>query len=171
MHNNIYNILENTPTENVDATPVQDNVPLLSALHGYNCSLILHGHKHQQRSCRINLSTSIPEQDRLCPVISGGTLKNSMSDSFNYFEIGDREIIKYVYSVDGGAFKHTGTFDDISKPTIIEVPAGATEPKKTEPLKKQNELLERMNGDLKQKVATLGLSPENKTQEMHKLIL
>jgi hypothetical protein len=87
LHNNIYNTLEYAPSENIDATCVQDNDPLLSMLSTYNCSLILYGHKHKQKNRRINLTQSIKEKDRLCTVIGGG----KATDSFNYLEIYDKD--------------------------------------------------------------------------------
>jgi len=86
LHNNIYNTLEYAPSENIDATCVQDNDSVLSMLSAYNCSLILHGHKHQQKNRRINLTQNIKEKDRLCTIIGGGR----STDSFNYLEIYDK---------------------------------------------------------------------------------
>ena len=89
LHNNTYNTVERNQTENVDVTCVQDNDLLLSVLNTYKCSLILHGHKHQLKNRRINLTQNIKEGDNLCTVIGGGTLKELSSDSFNYLEIYD----------------------------------------------------------------------------------
>jgi hypothetical protein len=89
LHNNIYNTIERTITENVDSTCVQDNDSLLSVLNNYKCNLILHGHKHQLKNRRINLTQNIKEKDNICTIISGGTLKGLSSDSFNYIEIFD----------------------------------------------------------------------------------
>jgi 3',5'-cyclic AMP phosphodiesterase CpdA len=85
LHHNIYNTLENKNIRNVDTTCVQDNDLLLSTLGEYNCSLILHGHRHKSKDRRINLSQDVKSNDRLCTVIGGGIL----AESFNYLEIYD----------------------------------------------------------------------------------
>jgi 3',5'-cyclic AMP phosphodiesterase CpdA len=65
LHNNIYNTIERTETENVDSTCVQDNEVLLSLLNTYNCNLLLHGHKHQLKNRRINIAQDIKRKDKI----------------------------------------------------------------------------------------------------------
>jgi 3',5'-cyclic AMP phosphodiesterase CpdA len=91
LHNNIYNTIERNETDNVDFTCVQNNDDLISFLNLYNCNLLLHGHKHQLKNRRINLTQDIKKKDKLCTVISGGTLKGLSTDAFNYIKIFDAE--------------------------------------------------------------------------------
>ena len=93
LHNNIYNTVERNSEKNVDVTALKDNEKLLAALDAYNCCLILHGHKHQQSSKKINLSPNTGDNGHLCTIIGGGTFKESATDSFNYFEIDDKTLV------------------------------------------------------------------------------
>jgi len=104
LHNNIYNTLEYENAKNIDATCVQDNDSLLSMLSKYNCSLILNGHRHQQKNRRINLTQNIKEKDRLCTVIGGGKL----TESFNYLKLYDKnsafDLLCMEFRDDGGIY-------------------------------------------------------------------
>jgi predicted MPP superfamily phosphohydrolase len=110
LHNNIYNTLEYAPAENIDATCVQDNDRLLSTLNNYNCTLILHGHKHQKKDRRINLTQDVNKKDHLCTVVGGGKLANS----FNYLEIYDTDNVFDLFCMEfqdeTGIFKPSGEF-------------------------------------------------------------
>jgi len=93
LHNHIFNTVEEKDGELFDKACVQDNELLLFTLNQYNCSFILHGHKHRHDSRRIIISHDVKQSDKICTVVCAGTLQNDdkqklVLNSFNYLNVG-----------------------------------------------------------------------------------